>query len=66
VDGELLGALPACPEVGCKGRLRVEGDIVECGGSYNDDVGAFVKCYFRSPASAVTRIPWRTGPKSEG
>ncbi len=65
MDGELHGALPPCSEIGCKGRLKLENGAVVCGGSFNDDVKAFVKCYFRSPAAAVSRLQWRIGPKSE-
>ncbi len=66
IDGQLHGALPHCPEAGCKGKLRIEGTQVVCGGGFREDVGAFVRCYFKAPASSVQRIPWRTGPKSEG
>jgi hypothetical protein len=24
IDGEILGAIPGCPEVGCKGKLRLQ------------------------------------------
>jgi hypothetical protein len=66
VDGEVHGALPHCPEPGCKGRLRIEGSQVHCGGAFDDEIGTFVRCYFKVAASAVTREQWRTGPKSEG
>ena len=71
MDGELRGALPPCPEPDCKGRLRLEGpvggpQVVFCGGAFDEELGTFVRCYFRVPAEAVERLPWRTGPKTEG
>jgi hypothetical protein len=71
IDGELNGALPHCPQAGCKGRLKLDtanksGQIkVLCSGAYDDELGTFVKCYFRANADTITRVPWRTSPKSE-
>ena len=66
VDGEVNGALPHCPEPGCKGRLRLDGDDVCCGGAFDDEVGSFLRCYFRVNKSTIERNPWRTEPKTEG
>lgn len=65
VDGELHGALPHCPEQGCKGKLKLENNKVVCGGAYNEDVGAFVRCFFKADPHQVKRHPWRFGPKTE-
>lgn len=66
MDGEAHGALPSCPEVGCKGRLRIDNGKVLCPGAYNDEIGGFVRCYFKAAPSTVTRTPWRTAAQSEG
>ena len=65
MDGEAHGALPSCPEVGCKGRLRIEGGKVVCPGAYNDEIGGFVRCYFKVDPSTVSRTAWRTAARSE-
>jgi hypothetical protein len=65
VDGEAHGALPACPEVGCKGRLRIENGQVVCPGAFSEEVGAFVRCYFKADPSTLSRTPWRSSAKTE-
>lgn len=65
IDGEMHGAFPSCPEPGCSGKLRLEGDMVTCSGAFSESVGAFVRCYFKAKASSVSRVPWRTAAKSE-
>jgi hypothetical protein len=35
-------------------------------GKFNEEVGSFVKCYFRAPLSSVQRSPWRTSAQSSG
>lgn len=66
IDGELLGAIPSCPEPGCKGKLRLEGGKVACGGAYNEEIGSFVRCYYSAQASAITRVPWKESKPSDG
>jgi hypothetical protein len=71
IDGELHGALPACPQPGCKGRLRLDPppssgpQKVSCSGAFDDELGTFIRCYFRANANTITRIPWRESPKTE-
>lgn len=65
VDGEAHGALPGCPEVGCKGRLRINDGKVVCAGAYSDEIGGFMRCYFKADPSAVQRALWRSASKSE-
>jgi hypothetical protein len=71
IDGELNGALPPCPQAGCKGRLKLDttnktGETrVSCSGAFDDELGTFVRCYFKANADTVTRVPWRESPKSE-
>jgi hypothetical protein len=71
IDGELNGALPPCPQAGCKGRLKLDtanksGQTkVSCSGAFDDELGTFVRCYFKANADTVTRVPWRESPKSE-
>lgn len=71
IDGELHGALPSCPQAGCKGRLKLDttnksGQVkVSCSGAFDDELGTFVKCYFRANADTITRVAWRVSPKTE-
>jgi hypothetical protein len=66
IDGEAHGAIPACPEVGCKGKLRLDAGKVACGGAYSDEMATFVRCYYSAQASAITRLPWREAKPTEG
>ena len=66
VDGEANGAIPGCPEPGCKGKLRLDNGTVACGGAYNEDLGTFVRCYYTAKASSITRLPWRETKLTEG
>jgi len=70
IDGELNGALPACPQSGCKGRLKLDPSTtgpqkVSCSGAFDDELGTFIRCYFRANSDTITRIPWRESPKTE-
>ena len=63
VDGHHNGALPACPEVGCGGRLTPLFDLgtVVCGGKFNEERGMFQKCYFKANLKDIkNRLPWRS------
>jgi hypothetical protein len=67
VDGEAHGALPPCPESGCKGKLRCEdGKKVTCSGAFSEEAGGFVRCYFYAPAESLARLPWRSAAMTEG
>ena len=67
IDGESLGAIPGCPEPGCKGKLRLDaGGKVTCGGAYSDELASFVRCYYSAQASAIKRLPWREAKPSDG
>eukprot|EP00602_Paraphysomonas_sp_CaronLab_P012598 CAMPEP_0185039768 /NCGR_PEP_ID=MMETSP1103-20130426/37016_1 /TAXON_ID=36769 /ORGANISM="Paraphysomonas bandaiensis, Strain Caron Lab Isolate" /LENGTH=375 /DNA_ID=CAMNT_0027578805 /DNA_START=87 /DNA_END=1214 /DNA_ORIENTATION=+ len=69
VDGEINGALPPCPQPGCKGKLKLESikgeKQVSCNGAFNDELGTFVRCYFKAPANTVERLTWRDHAKTE-
>lgn len=65
IDGEINGAIPSCPEIGCKGKLRLDAGKVACGGAYSEELGTFVRCYFSAEASAITRLAWREAKPSE-
>lgn len=65
IDGESLGALPGCPEPGCKGKLKLENGKATCGGAFNDELGTFVRCYFSADASSIERLPWRESKPTE-
>ena len=71
VDGELWGAPPACPRCHV-GKLKVnyEQDKWEagkvwgqgewtCGGSYDESIRMYSKCYFAAAPGEVTRLKWR-------
>ena len=44
--------------------MRVEAGQIVCPGAYNDDIGSFVRCYFKATPTSLERLPWRTSPKS--
>mmetsp|Transcript_15082 Transcript_15082/g.24994 ORF Transcript_15082/g.24994 Transcript_15082/m.24994 type:complete len:411 (+) Transcript_15082:65-1297(+) len=65
IDGELHGAIPSCPEPGCKGKLRLDNGKVSCGGAYNEELGSFLRCYYSAQASSITRLPWKESKPTE-
>lgn len=36
-----------------------------CPGAYSEDVGGFMRCYFKADPKILTRVPWRLTAKSE-
>lgn len=63
--------MPPCPQAGCKGRLKLDTGgksgipKVSCAGAFDDELGTFVRCYFKANADTIARVPWRESPKSE-
>jgi hypothetical protein len=70
-DGDCYGALPKCPMLDCGGRLSYENILerttIKCGGSYNEDAGSRVVCFFTSTFDQIQelRLPWRTAPPTD-
>ena len=38
---------------------------MECHGSFNEELGSRVRCYYRCSLDIIPRLPWRTEPISE-
>lgn len=45
--------------------LNLEARRVECHGSFNEELGSRVRCYYRCSLDKIPRLPWRTEPISE-
>merc|ERR1711871_1609480 len=67
VDGHKNGALPECPETDCGGKLKYSSDMkqVFCGGRFNEELAARVKCFFKIDSDKISRNPWRTRALTE-